>query len=276
MKIWPSGNIGWITSSWAWAESLGLPSALPQPRAQHGDAQEKSRVQQSLWAATSRCDSQMCSGFTSQQILDLHSALSAAPHALVAHPFPHYGCDPCSRALKTTGQAEPWESCRDHGGGCAALGALLARGWPGALSMPVPFWVLLTRLVFEGTITQSASYCVSTSADSLIVKIYQNLINFGSCLVAASAFLNPRFSTCCFHSRVQSEQWKNCIDCALIVEFISSGWDFLCFMVWVSWLSLTVDTTEMENLPFSCPLSILPLDGLCSWSLSSAGQCSAV
>lgn len=32
-------------------------------------------------------------------------------------------------------------------------------------------------------------------------------------------------------------------------------------MVWVSWLSLTVDTTEMETFPFelqSCPLSILP------------------
>lgn len=50
-------------------------------------------------------------------------------------------------------------------------------------------------------------------------------------------------------------------------------------MVWVSWLSLTVDTTEMETLPFlldSCPLTSSHVDGLWSWSLSSAGECRAV
>lgn len=46
---------------------------------------------------------------------------------------------------------------------------------------------------------QSAACCISLHINSLIVKIHQNQ-PLGSFLVAAPAFLNPRFSTCCFFS----------------------------------------------------------------------------
>lgn len=46
---------------------------------------------------------------------------------------------------------------------------------------------------------QSATCYVSLYINSLIVKIYENQPS-GSFLVSASAFLNPRFSTCCFFS----------------------------------------------------------------------------
>lgn len=51
--------------------------------------------------------------------------------------------------------------------------------------------------------------------------------------------------------------------------FILSQWNLLYFMVWVSWLSLTIDTVDMKTFPFELNSYSLPTEHCHTWTCSA-------